>query len=133
MNKKYLIPVLSVLIISDYVKARIIPLQILEDTSDRDFRANEMHLSIVSRELSKSLLQPQNCCYEDAANLLLSELNLLMLEHIRRFKVFEKGYPYYVTRTLRLQSKEAQFLTECAMNSISRIFGEAFKKRLLLR
>lgn len=131
MNKKYLIPVLSVLIISDYVKASMItPPQALEDTSDRDFRANEMHLSIVSRELSKSLLQPQNCCYEDAANLLLSELNLLMLEHIRRFKVFEKGYPYYVTRTLRLQSKEAQFLTECAMNSISRIFGEAFKPEI---
>ena len=52
MNKKYIIPV----IISDYVKASIIPLQILEDTSDRDFRANEMNLSIVSRELRKSLL-----------------------------------------------------------------------------
>ena len=56
MNKKYIIPVLSVLIISDYVKASIIPLQILEDTSERDFRANEMNLSIVSRELRKSLL-----------------------------------------------------------------------------
>ena len=129
MNKKYIIPV----IISDYVKASIIPLQILEDTSDRDFRANEMNLSIVSRELRKSLLQLQNYCYEDSTNLLLSELNLLMLEHIRRFKVFEKEYIYYVTRTLILQSKDAQFLTECTMSNISRIFGEAFKKRLLLR
>ena len=131
MNKKYLIPVLSVLIISDYVKASMVtPPQALEDTSDRDFKTNEMHLSIVSRGLSKSLLQLQNCCYEDPANLLLSELNLLMLEHIRRFKVFEKEYPYYVTRTLRLQSKEAQFLTESAMSTISRILGEAFKPEI---
>ena len=129
MNKKYIIPV----IINDYVKVSIIPLQILEDTSDRDFRANEMNLSIVSRELRKSLLQLQNYCYEDSTNLLLSELIFLMLEHIRRFKVFEKEYTYYVTKTLILQSKEAQFLTECAMSNISRIFGEAFKKRLLLR
>ena len=121
------------MIISDYVKASIIPLHILEDTSDRDFRANEMNLSIVSRELRKTLLQLQNYCYEDSTNLLLSELNLLMLEHIRRFKVFEKEYIYYVTRTLILQSKEAKFLTECTMSNISRIFGETFKKRLLLR
>ena len=106
MNKKYIIPV----IISDYVRASIIPLQILEDTSDRDFRANEMNLSIVSRELRKTLLQLQNYCYEDSANLLLSELNVLMLEHIQRFKVFEKEYTYYLTRTLILQSKEANFL-----------------------
>ena len=52
---------------------------------------------------------------------ILSELNLLMLEHIRRFKVFEKEYTYYVTRTLILQSKEAQFLTECAMKHIKNI------------
>jgi len=129
MNKKYIIPV----IISDYVKASIIPLQILEDTSDRNFRANEMNLSIVSRELRKSLLQLQNYCYEDSTNLLLSELNLLMLEYIRRFKVFEKVYAYFVARTIILQSKETQFLTECAMSNISRIFGETFKKRLLLR
>ena len=44
-----------------------------------------------------------------------------MLEHIRRFKVFEKEYIYYVTRTLILQSKEAQFLTECAMKHIKNI------------
>lgn len=97
--------------------------QVLEES---EFRTNERCFFAVSKGLTCSLLQLQNCCYEDAANLLLSDLNLLLLNHMQRFKVFKNEHPCYVIRTLQLHSEEIRLLTDCAMSSTSSIFGKAF-------